>query len=141
MTLRKVREFSNHDKPKSTAYAKAGRCLCLLLKAFTPMDETFRQIKEEETFSDWEKVQQYLNSDQGAKQIKRLTELKQFCELHSKLCDKKSLLIDLRKFIFKYTSGSSGVIQDADLESPRVKTDLLKPIFCLAYFTMTYVSM
>lgn len=30
--------------------------------------------------------------------------------------------------------------QEVDLESPRVKTILLKPIFCLAYFTMTYVT-
>lgn len=82
-----------------------------------------------------------MNSEQGAKQIKRVGELRQFCDLHSKHCDKKSLLVDLRKFIFKYSSGAPGVVQEADLESPRVKTEALKPVFCLAYFTMTYVSL
>ena len=28
-----------------------------------------------------------------------------------------------------------------DLESPRVKTAAVKPIFCLAFFTMTYVTL
>jgi len=50
VTLRKVREFSYHEKPSSTAYHKAGRCLCLIMKAFTCMDNNFRQIKEEELF-------------------------------------------------------------------------------------------
>ena len=67
VTLKKVREFSNHEKPGSTAYMKAGRSLCLILKAFTCMDNNFRQIKEDEVFSDWTKIQQYLNSDQGEK--------------------------------------------------------------------------
>lgn len=67
------------------------------------MDNSFRQIKEDELFSDWTKIQQYLNSEQGEKQIKRLSDLRQFCELHSKFCDKQTLLIDLRKTIFRYT--------------------------------------
>ena len=33
------------------------------------------------------------------------------------------------------------MLNDTDLESPRVKTSILKPIFCLAYFTMTYVAL
>ena len=42
VTLKKVREFSYSEKPQSTAFMKAGRSLCLLLKAFTCMDESFR---------------------------------------------------------------------------------------------------
>ena len=120
---------------------KAGRSLCLLLKAFTCMDDSFRQIKEDETFADWGKIQQYLNSEQGEKQIKRLGQLRQFCELHSKFCDKHTLLVDLRKTIFKYTLESDGTLGQVDLESPRVKTSSLKPIFCLTFFTMTYVTL
>ena len=92
-------------------------------------------------FKEWSKVQQYLNSDQGEKQIKRLTEIRQFCELHSKFCDKKTLLVDLRKNIFRYTLNTSGSLNEIDLESPRVKTSQLRPIFCLAYFVMTYVTL
>ena len=89
-------------------------------------------------------ITKYLNSEQGEKQIKRLSELRQFCELHSKFCDKQSLLVDLRKSIFRYTITSQNhgnILGDQDLESPRVKTSILKPIFCLAYFTMTYVTL
>lgn len=85
-----------------------------------------------------------MNSDQGEKQIKRLSDLRQFCELHSKFCDRQSLLVDLRKAIFRYTIASQSqgsMLSDQDLESPRVKTTHLKPIFCLAYFTMTYVTL
>ena len=57
VTLKKIREFSYQEKPLSTAYLKAGRSLCLLLKAFTCMDDSFRQIKEDETFADWGKIQ------------------------------------------------------------------------------------
>lgn len=63
VTIRKIREFSQHEKPGSTAYLKAGRALCLLMKAFTCMDNNFRQIKEDEIFEAWTKIQQYLNSE------------------------------------------------------------------------------
>ena len=56
VSLKEVREFSFMGKPPSTAYLKAGRCLSLLLKAFTCMDEEFRQIKDEEVFKDWDKI-------------------------------------------------------------------------------------
>ena len=36
---------------------------------------------------------------------------------------------------------SQGGLNEIELESPRVKTDLLKPIFCLAYFIMTFVTL
>ena len=68
-------------------------------------------------------------------------DLRQYCELHSKFCDKQTLLVDLRKIIFKYTLNETGGLSEFDLESPRVKTGSLKPIFCLAYFTMTYVTL
>ena len=42
VTLKKVRDFSNDPQPSQTAYLKAGRTLCLLLKAFTCMDNNFR---------------------------------------------------------------------------------------------------
>ena len=60
-----IRELGQGEQPVSSAAMKAMRCLCLLLKAFTGLDPSFRQIKDEETFSDWEKIQQYLNSEQG----------------------------------------------------------------------------
>ena len=42
VNIKKVREFSNEQKPQQTAYMKAGRTLCLLLKSFTCMDNSFR---------------------------------------------------------------------------------------------------
>ena len=57
MSIKDVKEFSFMGKPPSTAYLKAGRCLSLLLKAFTCMDDEFRQIKDEELFKDWDKIQ------------------------------------------------------------------------------------
>ena len=56
VTVKAVRGFSHHERPASTAYMKAGRSLCLLLKAFTCMDNSFRQIKEDELFQDWSKI-------------------------------------------------------------------------------------
>lgn len=61
--------------------------------------------------------------------------------MHSKFSDKKTLLVDLRKSIFKYTLETDGSLGQVDLESPRVKTAALKPIFCLAFFTMTYITL
>lgn len=46
----------------------------------------------------------------------------------------------MRKTIFKSTLEDDGSLGSIDLESPRVKTAVLKPIFCLAYFTMTYIT-
>ena len=110
------------------------------MKAFTSLDITFRQIKDEEVFEDWEKIQQYLNSDQGEAQIKRLGELRQFCELNSKLCDRETLLGEIRRKLFGYTISKGSHVYNIDMESPRVKNVHLKPIFCLAYFAMTYVT-
>lgn len=84
-------------KPPSTAYLKAGRCLSLLLKALTGMDEDFRQIKDEEVFKEWDKIQQYLNSEQGELQIKRLQQLRNFFDHESSKVDRDTLLQVLRK--------------------------------------------
>jgi len=140
VTLKLVRSFSQSERPACTAFLKAGRSLCLLLKAFTCMDDDFRQIKEEETFGEWSKIQQYLNSDQGERQIKRLHQLRAFCEQFGKLTDRKTLLVDMRKAIFKSTLEEDGSLAALEFDSPRVKTTKLKPIFCLAYFTMLYVT-
>ena len=128
-------------KPPSTGYLKAGRCLSLLLKAFTGMDEDFRQIKDEEEFKDWDKIQQYLNSEQGEQQVKHLQQLRFFCDHESSKIDRDTLLKVLRKQVFSYTLATDGSLQEIDLESPRVKNTPLKSFFCLAYFAMTYVTL
>ena len=67
------------------------------------MDEEFRQIKDDEYFKEWDKIQQYLNSEQGEMQIKRLPELRQYCDQNSRYVDRDTLLNVLRKQVFNYT--------------------------------------
>jgi hypothetical protein len=81
-----------------------------------------------------------LLSEQGEAQIGRLGDLRAFLELDNKICDKQTLLVDIRNKLFSYTVSQDGQRYEMDLESPRVKNLNLKPIFCLAYFTMTHVT-
>ena len=85
---------------------------------------------------------QYLRSEQGQDQIEALNEIRPFCDQQNDLCDKTTLLADLRKIIFAGSLARESVYQGAnfDLDSPRVKNLPLKPFFCLGYFTMTYVA-
>ena len=57
VNLKTIREFSRREDPPSTAVFKATRCLTLILKAFVSMDSSFKQIKDEEVFLKWERIQ------------------------------------------------------------------------------------
>ena len=74
-------------------------------------------------------------------QIKRLPELRQYCDHNNQYIDRDTLLNVLRKQVFSYTLAQDGSLSEIDLESPRVKNIPLKPFFCLAYFAMTYITL
>ena len=57
ISLKKIRETSKHTQMPSNSLFKALRTLCLLLKAFTCMNAEHRQIKDDEMFTEWDKVQ------------------------------------------------------------------------------------
>jgi len=44
------------------------------------MSKQFKQVKNDEVFLQWDHIQQYLNSEQGARQIMTLPNIKLFCE-------------------------------------------------------------
>lgn len=44
--------------------------MCLFLKSLTKLMQV-RQIKEEELFDRWDKIQQYFSSEQGAFQVQQ----------------------------------------------------------------------
>lgn len=123
------------------------------MKAFTNMDEERnRQVKDDEIFRQWDKICQYLNSEQGARQVDQFLTLVQFCENPEtrQTIDKVTLLNVMRKEVFGYTIKDLSTTSDEtpqqqalnglDLNSPRVKNEPVKPFFALAYFTMLLVQ-
>ena len=58
------------SEPPSSAYLKAFRALCLLLKSLTPLHSNAKSIKHDECFSSWHMIRQYLSSQQGQSQLK-----------------------------------------------------------------------
>jgi hypothetical protein len=66
------------------------------------MSKQFKQIKDDEVFAYWDRVQQYLNSEQGAGQINALSSCKLFCDQFNSLVDLRTLQF-LRREIFAYT--------------------------------------
>ena len=71
-----MRNQSSGLHASSSAHQRALRTFCLLLKATTQVGTTkLRQIKDNEWLDQWEKIQQYLHSQQGAFQVSCLSHL------------------------------------------------------------------
>ena len=65
VSLQKIRQESSGQAASSSAQLRSLRTFCLLLKATTQVNSNggqLRQIKDNEWFDQYEKIQQYLHS-------------------------------------------------------------------------------
>ena len=51
-----LRTASLNTEPPSKSFHKAMRCVCLLMKAMTPLHKGLRAIKDHETFEKWSNI-------------------------------------------------------------------------------------
>lgn len=128
-----MRSLTSIDEPPSKSHLKALRALCLLLKVTTTLHNSprIRQIKDKETFTRWDRIQQYINSDQGCAQIQDFMQVVQG-DFTMRL--QAFAIEQLEQIVFSYLP-----TEVVDLESPRVKNRPLKPFFDLAYFFVMLV--
>lgn len=66
--------------------------MCLFLKSLTKLFQV-RQIKDEEMFDHWDKIQQYLSSEQGGFQVQQCQLLGQLLPTSFQQIDMKTLFI------------------------------------------------
>lgn len=100
LTVDRLQHIAAAPEP-SSSYRKAMRTLCLLLKSMTS-SQGVRQIKTEETFCRWDKIQQYLRSEQASKQVEMLKCI-EISVVHSQIL--RQPLEQMRAAVFPYTAG------------------------------------
>eukprot|EP00347_Sterkiella_histriomuscorum_P014681 403359955 len=124
-------DFKSQDDNPSKSCFRAARCLCLLISAFHDQPQKGQQQlpKKSSDFNQWSEIKQYINAN-SHKIAYNISSIQQ-------KCDSKQFNINKIKQIYN----DIFLMMDEQIESqsPRIRNQQYKPVFCFVFFTINYI--